>query len=83
MNQAKAITPVVGDLAMFYYEKAGLPHVAVVEYVFNNGGVLVSEANMYHLYKGGVGIRYLAPDYKHLIGFYERGEAHDGGQSIP
>lgn len=86
MNGAEMITPEVGDVAMFWYEKAGLPHIAVVEYVFHNGGVLVSEANMYHLYKDGVGIRYLEPSYQHLIGFYslhERREAHQARQPIP
>ena len=70
MNQAQRIHPQKGDLAMFWYEKSGLPHVAVVEYVFNNGEVIISEANMYHLYDDGVGVRYIEPNYPHLIGFY-------------
>jgi hypothetical protein len=78
INQAKVITPQKGDLALFYYEKSGLPHIAVVEYVFNNGGVLISEANMYHLYTGGFGVRYLDPGYTHLIGFYEQRETNEG-----
>jgi hypothetical protein len=76
INGAKPITPEKGDLALFYYEKSGLPHVAVVEYVFSNGGVFVSEANMYHLYQGGMGIRYIEPSYHHLVGFYEQGETY-------
>lgn len=85
MNGAEVITPEVGDVAMFWYEKSGLPHIAVVEYVFDNGGVWVSEANMYHLYENGMGIRYLEPDYVHLIGFYslhERREAHQAREQL-
>ena len=86
MSGAEVINPEVGDVAMFWYEKSGLPHIAVVEYVFDNGAVMVSEANMYHLYEDGLGIRYLESDYVHLIGFYslhERREAHTSEQSLP
>jgi len=76
MQNAKMVIPNKGDLAMFYYEKSGLPHVAVVEYVFHNGGVLISEANMYHLYEDGVGTRYIPPQYHHLVGFYEPRQTH-------
>lgn len=65
-------TPKKGDLALFYYEKSGLYHIAVVEYVFDNGGMWISEANMYHLYKSGVGVRYIDQTYPRLIGYYER-----------
>ena len=77
MNAAKKITPKKGDLAMFYYEKAGLPHIAVVEYVFHSGSFYVSEANMYHLYKGGVGTRIIQPDYKNFVGIYEQGQVEN------
>lgn len=71
---ARHVTPTKGDLALFYYEKSGLPHIAVVEYVFPNGGVFISEANMYHLYPDGMGIRYIESGYPHLVGFYEQGK---------
>ena len=74
LSEAKPILPKKGDLALFYYEKSGLPHIAVVEHVFDNGAVLISEANMYHLYSGGTGVRFMLPSYRHLIGFYTRDE---------
>lgn len=74
LSEATRTFPKKGDLALFYYEKSGLPHVAVVEYVFDNGAVLISEANMYYLYSGGTGVRFMLPSYRHLIGFYTRHE---------
>lgn len=70
IRQAEKRTPVKGDLVLFYYEKSGLPHIAVVEYVFDNGGVYISESNMYHLYDDGFGIRYIDQNYSSLVGFY-------------
>lgn len=62
-----SFTPKKGDVAIFHYEKSGLKHVAVVEYVFTNGYFWVSECNYTH---GECEIRYLSPHYKNLVGFY-------------
>ncbi len=64
--------PEVGDIAIMRYQKAQrvIPHYAVVEGVFDNGDVLISECNMWHLYKTGCGYRVLADDYPNLVGFY-------------
>lgn len=64
--------PEVGDIAIMRYQKtySVIMHYAVVEGVFDNGDVLVSECNMWHLYTNGCGYRVLANDYQNLIGFY-------------
>lgn len=56
-----------GTVAIFNYEKSGLKHVAVVEYVFEDGSFLTSECN-YHA--GECGFRHLQPTYPNLLGFY-------------
>jgi len=61
-------TPRKGDVAIFHYEKSGLKHVAVVEYVFDDNSFLISECN-YH--SGECGVRHLDLTYKNLRGFYE------------
>lgn len=62
--------PQIGDIAVMYYEKSGQKHIAAVEGKFDNGSILISECNMWHLYKTGCGYRIIQPDYKNLRGFY-------------
>jgi len=59
--------PAKGMIAVFVYEKSGLGHVAIVEYVFDNDSFLISECNYI---SGKCGIRHLQLDYKNLRGFY-------------
>ena len=64
------IESAVGDIVVMYYEKSGLTHFSVKEGTFANGSILISECNMWHLYKTGCGYRIIPLDYKNLVGFY-------------
>lgn len=60
--------PHKGDVALLHYDKSGLDHVAIVEWVFDDNSFLISECNYIH---GECGIRHLTMEYKNLKGFYE------------
>ena len=69
---ANTTDPKVGDVAIMRYQKvySVIMHYAVVEGIFDNGDILVSECNMWHLYDSGCGYRVITVDYQNLVGFY-------------
>lgn len=62
--------PQKGDVAYFYYEKSGLPHVGVIEYVFDDGSFYLSETNMPFYHTNWFGVRYIPAGYKNFKGVY-------------
>lgn len=67
-----ASEPKVGDIVIMRYQKVlkVIMHYAVVEGIFDNGDILISECNMWYLYKSGCGYRVISQDYQNLVGFY-------------
>lgn len=57
----------IGAIAIIDYK---VRHYAYVEGVYEDGSLLLSECNMWHLYKTGCGYRIIPSDYSKLIGFY-------------
>lgn len=59
--------PKTGAIAIIDYK---VRHYAYIEGVFEDGSLLVSECNMFHLYPPGCGYRIIPSDYPDLVGFY-------------
>lgn len=56
-----------GTIAIIDYK---VRHYAYIEGVFEDGSLLVSECNMFHLYPSGCGYRIIPSDYPDLVGFH-------------